>query len=214
MRVKVSKLVWVLFIAVMVALKLWEPSLPKPDSRPPQAGKPLKAYAVLGRPELVEHKDNDGDSFLIRHDGQEHVFRLYFADCPEKRRHRYNGDRIKEQGAYFGGLSERQTVAIGQEARAFAEELMRTRRFTIHTRWAPVYDSGRYYAFVIFDEDREDLSEKLVRSGLCRIHTSGAQHPDGRNEEIFRIHLRQCEAEAKKAGRGGWKRMAAATPGS
>jgi endonuclease YncB( thermonuclease family) len=201
MRNKVAKLIWLVFIGVLVGLKVWEPSLPKPDSRP---GKPLKAYAVLGPSQLIEHKDNDGDSFMIRHDGQEHVFRLYFADCPEKRRHRYNGDRLKEQGAYFGGLDERQTVAIGQEAKAFAEELLRTRRFTVHTRWQPVYDSGRYYAFVIFD-DREDLSEKLVRAGLCRIHTSGSQHPDGRSEDAFRQHLRQAEHEARRVGRGAWE---------
>ncbi len=61
--------------------------------------------------------------------------------------------------------------------------------FTVQTRWERVYDSARSYALVFF-ADGEELSEKLVKAGLCRIHTKGTWMPDGRREIDFENHLR------------------------
>lgn len=132
-----------------------------------------------------------------------HEFRLYFADCPEKKRHSFNADRLAEQGRYFGGLDEAQTVAIGRQAEEFTRQLLTTQPFTICTKWHRVYDSGRCYAFILF-QDGEDLSAKLVRAGLARIHTTGTTLPDGRDARQYQRQLREMEAAAKAAGRGAW----------
>ena len=42
-----------------------------------------------------------------------------------KTRHQYNGPRLAEQGQYFGGLTEAETVAVGEEARDFSLGLLR-----------------------------------------------------------------------------------------
>ncbi len=214
-RKRFSNLLWVLLVALVVAIQLWEErSEPLPEPKPaprekaksPPIPKPVSAYEVLSGCSLAEDRNNDGDSFKIRHDGGVHEFRLYFVDAPEKRLHQYNGERIDDQGRYFGGLDRERTIALGQAAQAFVLKLMRSEPFRIETRWRPVFDSGRHYCFVFFERDGEELSEKLVRAGLARIHTEGADLPDGRLRRDFERHLKTLEAAAKKQGVGGWQR--------
>ena len=171
-----------------------------PDTRP---GKAAKVFEVMFGARLLDDPNNDGDSFRIEHRGQAHVLRLYFADSPEKRRDKYNGERLEEQGRYFGGLSEPRTVAVGQQAYAFAHQWLTQRPFTVYTKWQGVFGSGRHYAFVVFP-DGEDLSAKLVREGLARIHTTGTTLPDVRSADRYEVELRLLEDEARAARRGGW----------
>lgn len=151
---------------------------------------------------LEDDRANDGDSFALSHGGETHTFRLYFADCPEKYRHQYNGDRIAEQGAYFGGLTEEATIAIGVQAKEFALDLLKKGPVAIETRWSAVYDSGRYYAYV--KAGGQDLAEALVSRGLARIHTIGVDRMDGTPNRDQRNRLLQLEREAKAKKRGAW----------
>ncbi len=162
-----------------------------------------KVFEVLLDARLHPHRDNDGDSFHLEHGGQVHEFRLYFADCPEKARHHLNGDRLADQGRYFGLLSETETVSVGRAAESFTRDLLSRKRFTVCTKWQTVFGSGRYYAFVLF-ADGEDLSAKLVRAGLARIHTGGTTLPDGREARVYEQQLRALENEARVARRGAW----------
>lgn len=217
---KARNTLWLILMIGTIALGLWldyrQASSGAKDSRGPgttdrQHGlreQNPSGFTILRGAKILEHRNNDGDSFHIAHDGKEHEFRLYFVDCPESRLHQYNGDRIRQQGRYFGGLSTDRTIAIGRDAKAFTRQLLESEPFTIYTRWQPVYDSGRYYAFVFLpdgDGGGEELSEKLVRAGLCRIHTEGAALPDGRPKKDFAQHLRALEKEAKARKRGAWK---------
>lgn len=210
MRARLKNFIW---LAVMIAGILLADRLQlRPEHREPPRSRAPRSQAAkfeeLKAARLVDHRDNDGDSFHLAHgDGEEHEFRLYFVDAPEKRLHQYNGRRIEEQARYFGILSVDDTVQIGQGARAFTEDLLRSRPFTVHTRWQRVFGSERCFAFVFFEESdgkREELSEKLVRAGLCRIYTQGANLPDGRRERDFTQHLRTLEQEAKAARQGAW----------
>jgi len=196
---------WLVLILALLGLTWWlETSKPfGKQTAPPSKPKAVRAYELLESTELVEHRDNDGDSFLVRHAGGTHTFRLHFVDAPEKRLHQFNGDRLKQQAKYFGELTQQQVLPIGQQARDYTVEALSQRRFTVHTRWREVYDSGRYYAFVTF-EDGGDLMEELVSEGLVRIYTEGAQHPDGRSEAAFRKRLQALETEARRAKRGAW----------
>lgn len=171
---------------------------------------------------LIEDRGNDGDSFVVeRGDGQRAVVRLYFADCPEKARHQYNGPRIADQGRYFGGLTEEETVALGEEARDFTLPLLRRGSFRVLTRHEPVYDSARIYGFVEVmgdgdfgvdgvgkgDAGGRDLAELLVAGGLARIHTTGATRPGtgaGVSEKAEEQKLRALEKTAKRNAAGGW----------
>lgn len=207
---------WLALVAAALILTWWLENRPDrinlPTQPPSPSGhnetarpKPKKSggYETLQGARLVEHRDNDGDSFMIRHAGGTHTFRLYFADAPEKRLHQYNGERLQHQARYFGKPTVQQILQIGVRAREYAIEQLSSRPFTVYTRWAAVYDSGRHYAFVIFD-DGQDLSEKLVAEGLARIYTDGATHPDGRSESAFEKHLKSVESKARSNKKGAW----------
>lgn len=179
-----------------------------PSSREPATGDSRNGAAgtwtTLGGCRLVEHRDNDGDSFVLEHGGEQITYRLYFADCPEKRRHQYNGERIAEQGRYFGGLSEAGTIAIGEEARDFALGLLREGPVAVLTRGEKVYDSDRRYAFVT--AGGQDLAEALIGRGLARIHTKGVSRPGGLSGSDEYNRLLQLERQAKSRHAGGWKK--------
>ena len=202
-RPRLSKPLWFILVVIAIGFQAWRGVYEDPPVASRRAPKASQQFEVLHGARLHDDENNDGDSFKVLHQGQVHVFRLYFADCPEKSRHPNNADRLKDQGRYFGGLTETRTVAIGQQAQRFTTELLRSQPFTIHTKWHGVYDSGRYYAFVIFG-DGEDLSAKVVREGLARIHTSGSTLPDGREASLYEKQLRQLEAAARAARRGAW----------
>lgn len=200
-RRRLPKHLWLFLVFIGVGVQVW-----RDQHRAPAHARPAgatKVFEVMPGAQLVEDPDNDGDSFRIRYRDQEHVFRLYFADCPEKRRHAFNGERLQEQGRYFGGLTEYETVFMGEQAQAFTRELLRTQSFTLYTKWQAVFTQERHYTFVVF-VDGEDLSEKLVRAGLARIHTTGTTLPDGRQSSLYERQLRQHEAAAKSARRGAW----------
>jgi len=157
---------------------------------------------------LVAYPPNDGDSFKVDTGTGEHVFRLYFVDCPEKQRHPAGGERLADQGAYFGGLGEDEILRAGVAAREFSLKLLRAGDFTVVTRWEKVFDSGRYYGHVLVsgaDGKPEDLAEQLVSAGLARIHTMGAENPGRGTEREVRQRLRQLEESARNGGRGAWE---------
>lgn len=207
MRKLLDHLFWLVLIGAIVAMALWGPQ-DGGNRSPGRESKSAGDFDTLTRCRLVEHRDNDGDSFHIAHEGGQHEFRLYFVDCPEKRLHQFNGDRLREQGRYFGDLSMEETLRIGGEARALVARLLGARPFVVRTRWTGVFGSGRFYAFVSVRDERgveEDLCEILVREGLCRIHTEGSALPDGRSEREFEAHLRALEREARARHAGAWR---------
>ncbi len=209
-----------LIFAAVVAFAQWKgwmppeyrlPDLPHGKEKPTRSPIPPQDRGASGKSRsweewsgctLVEHRDNDGDSFLVRYAGGEVTLRLYFVDCPEKYRHQYNGDRIAEQGRYFGGLTGAETIGIGETARDFTLQRLRSAPFAVLTRGEPVYDSGRQYAFVTLKQG--DLAELLVQAGLARIYTKGTNRPGGRSSHEEKERLQKKERQAKASGMGAW----------
>jgi endonuclease YncB( thermonuclease family) len=180
----------------------------RPGPRPPRAEPGRSAEWVrLDNPSPAGDPADDGDSFVVVHAGGRSTLRLYFIDCPEKRRHQFNGPRLADQGAYFGGLTESETIRIGRDARDFTLGLLRSGPVTVFTRWERVFDDDRHYAHVEVtgpDGSRRWLAELLVENGLGRIYTKGEDLPDGTPAKRFAHHLRSLEKSARLARRGGW----------
>ncbi len=176
-----------------------------------RVGKVSGEWDDLGNCRLIKGGNNDGDSFHIRHGGKETEFRLYFVDAPESAYRTYgggenNGERLAEQGKYFGGLDRAETVEVGQAAKKFTLDLLGRQDFKIRTKWQNVYGPQRKYCFVIVKwEGREVyLHELLVANGLARIHTWGADLAQGRDWRSQKGYLKKWEAKVKKKGYGGW----------
>ena len=176
---------------------------PSPKS---SSAEQVGGFDVLRGARLTDYRNNDGDSFQVAHNGKLYQFRLYFVDAPEKRAHSKNTERIGYQARYFG-ITPDQSVKIGMEAKQYADKVLGNENFAVYTKWEPVYDSGRYFAFVEINRNGKSslLSEELTEQGLSRIYTQGKELPDGTSEKEFEAHLRGVESQAKKSKRGAWK---------
>lgn len=152
---------------------------------------------------LIDNPANDGDSFHVMANGQEHIFRLYFVDCPEAESGGYVTARVKEQAAEFG-ITEAASVEIGRKAAAFTKAVL-SRPFTVVTRGQNARGASkiqREYAFVT-TADGEDLGEMLVERGLARSHGEDAALP-GKSAASLRSRYDNLEAKAKKQKAGAW----------
>jgi endonuclease YncB( thermonuclease family) len=162
---------------------------------------------------LVKHGGNDGDSFHVSVPGQgREEYRLYFVDAPESAYKEYrdgedNGERLRFQGQYFGGLSRQETTGLGQVAKAWTTDLLGAGKFAVYTRGELVYGGPRMYAFVEVEYEgrKRWLHELLVEQGLARIYTKGATLPDGTSEGKEEGRLKGVERGAKKRRVGGWR---------
>ena len=162
-----------------------------------QANAASKPWQELDNCILLPNESNDGDSFHIRWENQEFVFRIYFTDCPEA--DLTYRDRVEAQAAYFG-ISVEDAVRVGRMASDFTREFL-TQPFVIKTRWQYALGRsklGRKYGFV--SVGGQDLAEALVANGLARIHGVGVSGLS--TQEVSR--LKGLEETAKAKGLGAW----------
>lgn len=145
---------------------------------------------------------NDGDSFHVRQQGREYIFRLYFVDTPETD----DGfaDRVRDQADYFG-VSVPAVVQIGQDAAKFVRQNLSNKTFTVVTRWQGAQGRSklpRFYAFVRVNG--RDLAEWLVSEGLARVYGVRATTPEGVAPDTARAKLFALEDAARHARFGAW----------
>lgn len=186
----------------------WEAPSGSDSASAPKSSTRTGDYETFDDLRYEDHRQNDGDSFRVKFpDGRIEQFRLYFVDCPESEFRTYRGgannrERIHEQAEAFG-ISDEQAVQIGKRAKERIQELIARKPFVLHTRWEDPFGDRRYHAFVS-TAGGSPLEEVLVGEGLARIHTKGADLPDGTSRKAYEARLRQLEKEARKAGKGAW----------
>ena len=158
-------------------------------------------WVTLENCRLVSNPANDGDSFHVRVNEKEYLFRLYFVDAPET--DAANPARLIEQAKHFG-ISVPQVIEIGEVAKEFTQEKL-AEPFTVVTRMANAMgrsNTERFYAFVQTKEG--DLGEQLVANGLARIYGRRVTPPGASSSAAERQKLEELEAEAKQHKLGGW----------
>ncbi|MEY3895713.1 MAG: hypothetical protein RLZZ214_1233 [Verrucomicrobiota bacterium] len=215
---------WFTVLLVIAAVAVWTFNETRPapkterESHAQPAGKtaerPEKSgtYELFRNCTLAEARNNDGDSFLVNlPDGKKTEFRLYFVDTPESAFKSYAGgdtnhQRIRQQAAEMGGITPQQAVKIGQNAKHFTLELLASCPFDIHTRWDSPFNDNRFHAVVGVRQEGKSrwLHELLVEKGFVRIHTKGADLPDGTPAAKHKAHLRDLESTAKRTQAGAW----------
>lgn len=228
-RRPVGRTSWFSIVLIIAAVALWAldqkriaeeggkrspAAIPQssPAGKGPEAAETAGNYEVHRNCRLVEARNNDGDSFLVKlPDGRTHQFRLYFVDAPESAFKSYRGgdsnhERIRDQAADLGDITPEQAVGIGKQAKAFTAGLLGERAFTLFTAWDSPFNDKRYHAFIELPGQGEHrwLHERLVAKGLARIHTKPADLPDGTPAKQQRERLREIEQTAKKSGAGAW----------
>jgi len=164
-------------------------------------------FTVLENLRIVDHPDNDGDSFKVTDGESQWLLRLYFVDCPESSA----GDatmrrRLREQTRYFGLENHTDTIAYGKKAHEAVKKWL-SEPFIAYTTFASGMgrsNTPRYLAFVVTDEG-EDLDVLLVKNGLAR--TSGTRRGDfrGMHRDDRQAYLQDHEVSAIHGRRGIWK---------
>jgi len=156
-------------------------------------------WTVLENCRLMKNSGNDGDSFHVKHDGKEYIFRLYFVDAAETNDD--FPDRIKDQADYFQ-LSPDATIKLGYEAAKFSTSLLASSPFTVLTRWEDARGNSslpRHYAMVV--TPLGDMDELLSREGLVRQY---GMQVDGNLGHKKASTLRKLEKEAQDQRAGAW----------
>ncbi len=153
---------------------------------------------------LVPNESNDGDSFHVKHGGEEYIFRLYFVDCPESSMQ--VADRVAQQASEFG-VAEDAVLKAGKEAGRFTEKALST-PFTVTIRFQNARGASklpRSYA-TIRTAGGKDLATLLVEAGLARAHGATAAVPRAPSMSDYE----RMEARARRGGYGifGGRRVA------
>jgi len=161
-----------------------------------------KDWTVLENCKLERTSANDGDSFHVRHEGKEYIFRLYFVDAAESNSD--FPDRVEDQARYFD-LSETATMKLGHEAARFTTSLLASAPFTVITRWEDARGNSqlqRHYAMVV--TPLGDLDEILTREGLVRQFGMTINNSLGNRKTGL---LKKLEQEAKQQNNGAWRKQ-------
>ena len=158
-------------------------------------------WITLENCRLVPSEANDGDSFHVRANKKEYIFRLYLVDTPET--DAADPARLIEQAKYFG-ISVPQVIELGEAAKLFVQEKL-AEPFTVFTRMSDAMGRSkieRFYAFV--QTKGGDLGEELVANGLARMHGRSAKPPGITSSATESQKLKNLENQAKQAKLGGW----------
>jgi len=150
---------------------------------------------------LLKNSSNDGDSFHVKHEGKEYIFRLYYVDAAETD----NGfpDRVNDQAKYFK-LSTDATMKLGREASKFTTSLLASSPFTVYTRWVDARGNSQLKRhFALIETPLGDLDELLTREGLVRQY--GLTISGGLGQKKGKL-LSKIEKEARRDNDGGWKK--------
>jgi endonuclease YncB( thermonuclease family) len=157
-----------------------------------------KNWARLTGCTLMENESNDGDSFHVKYQGKEFIFRLYFVDTCESSRQ--IPERVKEQAEALG-ITEDRVLQGGEIAKRFSHGQLAGRTFTVVTCWQDAKGASRLprnYAFVLYgNNDEHDLASTLAQNGLVRIYGMPAEPPGPMTTSQFRESLMKLAASAK-----------------
>lgn len=162
-----------------------------------------RAWETLEGCRLVRSSMNDGDSFLVRHQGTNYVFRIFFVDAPET--DTLIPERVAAQAAYFN-ITFDQALQVGEEATEFARRFL-SGSFTVHTDWSDGWGRMKRYRAII-EKDGQDLALALVEKGLGRVSGFIPDSPWpswNRSVREFRRELSRAEERAKRNRVGAWR---------
>jgi len=166
-------------------------------------------WQTLRNCRLVPNEWNDGDSFHVIHQGQEYIFRLYFADTPESEDSL--PERVAEQAEHFG-ITPTQSVQAGISAKKETARFLDA-PFTVITRFQAAPGRSkmtRFYAFVMPAPTRKDLASLLIEAGMARSFGTVAKNDLG----LDRQHYDMLEGRARRQGLGFYskKNLSVETP--
>ncbi len=157
--------------------------------------------------EFIESRTNEPDGFRVKIGNEEIVFVLYFVDALEASW--THPQRVAEQARWFGNIQNQAVVDGGVMAMNYVAGLLKTKPFTVLTRWERVPNSARYYALVSLEAEpgvRTYLADLLMRKGFARVGgiTTFLPADDPRGMEDYLVQLTRDAKQARTQKQGIW----------
>jgi endonuclease YncB( thermonuclease family) len=175
---------------------------PSENGLPP----PKAEFEVFPKAKLVESKNNEADTLRIKLDDRhdEIVFTLYFVDAPDASL--THPQLVQDQSRYFQ-INQDNVLKMGAEAAAYVTGLLKTKPFTLLTRWEPVPDRSRYYALILVETEKGNvyLADLLMQKGYGRLAGISCDLPGGvKGADDYGLYLHQLSKQAREAKIGVW----------
>lgn len=175
---------------------------PSENGLPP----PKAEFEVFPKAKLVESKNNEADTLRIKLDDRhdEIVFTLYFVDAPDASL--THPQLVQDQSRYFQ-INQDLVLKMGAEAAAYVTGLLKTKPFTLLTRWEPVPDRSRYYALIMVETEKGKvyLADLLMQKGYGRLAGISCDLPGGvKGADDYGLYLHQLSKQAREAKIGVW----------
>ena len=135
------------------------------------------------------------------------MFVLYFVDALEASW--THPQLVAAQAKWFGNVSNETVVETGQVAMNYVANLLKSKTFTVLTRWERMTNSSRYYALISVENEpgkRAYLSDLLMRKGYARVEgvTTFMPSDDHRSTEDYMLELRDLSKQARQQKQGVW----------
>lgn len=157
--------------------------------------------------QFVESEGNEPDAFRVRIGTEENVFVLYFVDALEASW--MHPQLVADQAKWFGKLPGKAIVEGGVVAMNYVAGMLKSKPFTVLTRWEHIQNSNRYYALISVEAEpgkRTYLSDLLMRKGYARVEgvTTFLPSDDRRSKEDYLFELRELSKQARLQKQGIW----------
>lgn len=196
--------------AVATAIPISAAGVPGGGTEPLAGFRPVEpVFVAFPKVEFVDSRTNEPDTFRLKIGEEEHIFMLYFVDALEASW--THPQRVAEQARWFGNASNQAVVDCGLEAMNYVRETLKTKPFTLLTRWERVPNSGRYYALISVEYapgKRAYLADLLLLKGYARVAgiTTFLPNNDIRRMEDYLLELSGHAKRAKVQKQGMWSK--------
>ena len=157
--------------------------------------------------EFIESRANEPDAFRVKIGLEELVLVLYFVDALEASW--THPQRVAEQARWFGNVQNQAVVDGGLVAMNYVAGLLKSRPFTVLTRWERVPNSSRYYALINVEHEpgkHAYLADLLMKKGYARVAgiTTFLPPDDQRSMEDYLVELNGLAKQARLQKQGIW----------
>ena len=193
---------------VATAIPVNTAGVPGGGAGPLEGFRPVEPnFVAFPGAEFIESRANEPDAFRVKIGLEELVIVLYFVDALEASW--THPQRVAEQARWFGNIQNQAIVDGGLAAMNYVAGLLKSKPFTVLTRWERVPNSSRYYAMISVEHEpgkRAYLSDLLMRKGYARVGSVSTFLPpdDPRSMEDYALELRDLGVKARTQKQGIW----------
>lgn len=162
------------------------------------AGQGAAGYEDLDGARFVEDPANEGDQFVVEHQGNRFPVKLLWVQCAPVKA---DSTRLKAVTSHFE-IGEGEALDLGRTAREFTQGYLEGKALRLLLRPGQEKDGSR--AALVFLPEVGLFQSVLVEQGLAMVKINNSNARRGGLESAFLSTLQEREQSAKKRDNGAW----------